>query len=319
MIREIRRLLMFSGYGKQFFLLLLLRVPFDGGMTVANTLLLQNAFIAVSASEQRRLLSVCLVFAFTMLFLFLYNGTIWSIYAPFVTRLEGRLRSKLFSKIAALPLERVERAPSGDLITRLNTDVQLPFSQPIHLPHLACSTLNILVSSGILLAMNPQIFGLVLLFVVPHILFSQIFIARAMPRLVRKSIEATAENTHSLSAFVTCADVSQIYDAGGYLMDKLQESSRKILKANMRIKRKNALSAAILPLFGMVGYLAILVFCAEWISTGVLSFGDLVGAFQLRGGILLGSMMFINSIVNISSSLAGIQRINALLSEESSE
>lgn len=319
MVSDIRRLLSFCKCSKQFITLLLLRSPFEAGSTVANALFLQNAFNAVSQNDNEGLTRVCLAFGGLMLLLFLYNGAIWSIYAPFITKLEGRLRLEMFNKISALSCEKIESAPKGDLMTRLNTDVQMPFSQPIHLPHLACSVINIIVSSAILCAMNTEVFGLVLLFVIPHILFSQFFIAKAMPELMKNSIKAVAENTYDLSPFVTCADSSAVYDAGGYLLNKFCSSSMKLLKANMKIKRKNAISNAIAPIFGMGGYLAILLFSSEWISSGLFSFGDLTAAFQFRNGILVGTMMLISSIVNIRSSLAGIRRVNEILAEEGCE
>jgi uncharacterized membrane protein len=55
---------------------------------------------------------------------------------------------------------------------------------------------------------NPIVFGWVLLFVVPHIAASQLLVARVMPKLNTKSLEAAAKNTGELTALITCADVT---------------------------------------------------------------------------------------------------------------
>jgi ABC-type bacteriocin/lantibiotic exporter with double-glycine peptidase domain len=83
----------------------------------------------------------------------------------------------------------------------------------------------------------------------------------------------------------------------------------------MKIVKKNSLGAAILPLFGLGGYLTLLVAGSGWISGGGLSFGGLTAAFQYRGGVLLGSLMLINCLISVNASMAGIRRINEVMSD----
>lgn len=319
MLREMRTLFRWIGGGIRFYILLFLRSPFEAARTVAYAVFLQNAFGTIADGDSRRLTLVCLLYGVASILLFLYNGTVWSIYAPFVTRMEGRLRRLLFSKIASFSYAHIEATPQSEWVTRLNTDVQMPFSRPIHLPHAACAIVNIGVSAVILWNMNPRIFGWIMLFVVPHILFSQLFIARTMPQLQQKSLEATAQNTGELTAMITCADIAVLYDAQGYLLKRFERSSLLLRRANMRIRHRNALSAAVLPLFGMGGYLTLLIAGSAWIAEGSLTFGELTAAFQYRGGVLIGAMMLINSLISINASIAGIQRINRTLSEKAEE
>ena len=310
-----KTLLKFTGRGVEFLFLLLLRCPFDAAMTIVNAAFLQNAFNAVSQNDSGKLNSVCLIFGLASVCLFLYNGTVWSIYAPFVTRMESRLRAKLFTKISTFSYERIEATQQGEWVTRLNMDVQMPFTRPIHLPHAICAIVNISVSSVILWLINPEVFGWVLLFVIPHIVISQFLIARAMPELNKKSLDAAAKNSDELIAFIVCADTAVLYNAQEYLMKRFEKSSLNLRRANIRIRNRNTLSAAIMPLFGMGGYLTLLIVSSTWIANGILTFGDLTAAFQYRGGVLLGSMMIINSMISIGASMAGITRINETMSE----
>ena len=213
MLREMRTLLTFTGSSVKFMFLLLLRCPFDAAMTIINATFLQHAFNAIARNYSAQLAPVCLTFGLASLCLFLYNGTVWSIYAPFVTRMESRLREKLFIKISSFSYERIEAVPQGEWVTRLNIDVQMPFSRPMHLPHAICAIVNISVSAVILWLISPKMFGWVLLFVIPHIAVSQFLIARVMPELNKKSLESTAKNTDELTALITCADVAELYDA----------------------------------------------------------------------------------------------------------
>jgi len=316
MFREMKNIISITGKGWRFIFLLLLRAPFDIAYTTINALFLQQAFNAIEQGDNTRLIYVCLAFGIASLCLFMYNGTIWSIYAPFTTRLEGKLRARLFEKIASFSYQHIEAAPQGQWVTQLNTDVEMPFSRNFTFPHTACAVVNITVSAFILWRINPAIFGWVMLFVIPHILFSQLAIARAMPSLHTKSLEETATNTSEMAAIITCADVAALYNGQDYLMNRFEKSSMNLLRVNMKIHARSALGAGVVPLFGLGGYLLLLFVSSRWIAAGQFTFGDLTAAFQFRGGVLLGSLMLINCIITIQGSMAGIRRINKTIDNQ---
>ena len=81
----------------------------------------------------------------------------------------------------------------------------------------------------------------------------------------------------------------------------------------MKIHARNALSAGILPLFGLGGYVTLLVVSGSWIADGLFTFGDLTAAFQFRGGVLIGSLALINCLISIQASMAGVRRVNETL------
>jgi len=296
-------------------MLVLLRSPVGLAMTFMNAFFLQRAFNAVAADDGTALNAACLAFLAVSACVFIYNGSVWSACAaPLVVKLEGRLRMLLFDKISSLPYKRFETAQTGEWMTRLNIDVQTPYNEV--LPHIASAVLNIGVFAIIIYLMDPAVLGWILLFVIPHILFSQLFIARRMPELNKRSLEAAGNNTDELNTLLISSDISALYDAGEYFMERFKISSDDLFKANMRIRILNALSAGILPLFGIGGYLALLIIGAGWISDGHMTFGDLTAAFQYRGGVLVGSLTLINCLVALQSNMAGIRRLNSLMAEE---
>ena len=196
-MHEFRKLFRLTGGFRRFFLLLLLRSPFDSVNTVLLSVFLHFAFDAIDNQQPDKLYFTCLLYGIGSLLLFVYNGTVWTFYATFVTKWSAILRKKLFDHIAGLSLQKVEEKPSGDWITRLNADVYSAaavISQPLHLPHAVCAGVNILISSTVLFCMSPKVYGLVLLFVLPQVVISQL-IAKPMPELYRKSLEDTAKNT----------------------------------------------------------------------------------------------------------------------------
>ena len=317
MLHEMKKLLKITGSGFHFIILLFFRAPVDLCFTTIQAVFLQNAFNVIGQNDVKNLTVVCLLFGIANLCLFVYNGTVWSIYAPFVVRMESRLRVKLFNKITEFSYERIEATPQGEWLTRLNTDVQMPFSQPIHLPHAVNAILRLIVSAIFLWKMNPDMFGWVMLFLIPHFIISQFFVTRSMQDLNKKSLEATAKNTGEMNALITCADIALLYDGQEYLMKKFEKSSLELFQSKMKIWKRNSRNAAIAILpFGLSGYLILLIVSGGWIADGHLTFGDLTAAFQYRLGLLTGANMLMNCIISIKGSMAGIHRINETMYEK---
>ena len=311
--RDFYRLFKHIGRGRQYVLLILLRCPVDFLFTWVNAGFLSRAFNAAGNLDSGAVVSACLFFGAATLGAFLYNFSVRMFFAPFCVKMERILRGKLYERIVSFPYERIESLPSGEWITRLNIDVRAPYSQPTHIPTAVCAMFNIIASSVVLIGVNFSVFGWILAFVIPHILFSQFFIARAMPGLNARSLESAAKNTGELTALITCADAAAIYDCREYLIERFEKSSLDLMRAKMKMVKRNALSSAVLPLFGLGGYLALLIAAGKWISDGLLTFGDLTAAFQFRGGVLLGSLSLINSLISVSSSAASARRLNELL------
>ncbi len=315
MIGEFRRMLKHTGSGAQFIILLLLRSPFDFLFTLLHATFLQNVFDAIKHNDTSRLNYVCLILGVASILLFLYNGIIWSIYAPFITKLEGILRKKLFCKISSFSYQHVEATSHGEWLTLLNAYVEMPFSHP-YLPHGACAIVNLLASSYILWKINPAILGWAILFMIPNILISQILIARPMITLNKKSLKAKAHNTNDLSTIITCADVTALYEGHDFLMKKFEYSSMELYRSNMRIHTRNAINDGLLALFGLGGFLTLLIVSSKWITAGKITFGSLTAVFQYRNGMLLGTNILINSLIAMQTAMAGIKRINKTMNEE---
>ncbi len=312
-MRDLKTLFSVTGGLRRFIILLILRCPFDALQTVIQALFLQFGFNAIDGDDLSELYLTCAVSVVGFGLLFLYNGTMWTIFAINYTKWIATIRRKLFWHVSALSLQKIDTKPTAEWITRFNSDVQVStaiFGHPVQLPHAAYSIVNIIVSSIFLINLNPAIYGLIVLFVIPHLLISQFIISKPMTSLATKVQEVTSINTTDMNVLVTCANTAILYDAGTFLISRFRNSSLELRKANMKICHRNALSAGLLPLLGMSGYLIIILIAGVWIADGKMTFGDLTAAFQYRGGVIIGAMILSRSLLNIKTSLSGIKRIN---------
>lgn len=314
-MREFKALFNKTGGWRRFMVLLSIRCPFDALRTALIAVFLQQGFEAIQAGSIEGLRQIYFLFAIGNLLLFLYNGTVWAIFATNEIRWTGTVRKLLFRKITHISFQQLDVKTSGEWITRLNADVRTATAMlgVLQLPHAVVAVVNIGVSVVMLGIVNPMVLLFTLLFSLPHGWINYFVVAKPITLLSAAAQEETARNAGDLSAMVVCAEVSALYDAQDFLLDRYRKSSLAIRHARMKIKKRQAVTNGLLPLIGMSGYLVILFFGARWIQGGIMTFGALTAAYQFRGGIMTGLMMLNNCLLNMKTSLAGVRRVNETL------
>ncbi len=312
MMREIRALFHLTGGFGRFVVLTIFRCPFDAAYTMLQAFFLQHSFDAVTKGDAGALQNACALFLFGSILLFLYNGTVWRLYATYVVKWVAALRRRLFGHLLQLPLPQIESRSGGEWFTRLNADTAAAaalLNQPMHVPHGAVAVFSLCVSSALLIAANPGLYALILAFILPHAILNHVFIAKPMTALGLWAQQAQAENAADFSAIIACADTAILYDARGFLLKRFEESSLKTRAAQIRMRRRSALGAGLLPLFGLGGYLVLLIAGGALVKDGVLSFGGLTAIFQFRGGLMAGVLTVFVCTVNIKAAMAGVKRV----------
>lgn len=312
MIRSLGRIFKKVGESHTYVKLLILRCPFDAILTIINAYFLQYCFESISQGSEIKLRNACMYFAFASALIFLYNGSIWSLYAKFATRFVGKLRKMVFSSILHMPIKKFDEKSSGEWMTRLNSDAQMTINlinAPLNIPHAVVSVVNIAVSALLLYQINTTLMLVTLLFVIPHVVVNRKLVYTKVAKLMEQSQEYVERNVTCFSTFITCADIVCLYDAEDFVMEAYEESSIEIVRSNLRIHRKRAINNLVIPLFGMGGYIMILLVGLAMIRRDLLTFGTLTAALQYRGAILMGTMLFINSMIEIRTNSVGLRRM----------
>ena len=318
------------GIWRKYIFLLLLRSPFDALRTCMLANLLKSIFLCVETDASGNspdrlniyaagsLLKICIVYGLLCAILFIYNGIIWSNYAAFSAKAEVWLQEKMLGKILSLPLKRVESRFSGEWLTRLNSDIHAAFTMmngAMNIPHLVSSVINTLLSSFLLLKSNLLLFGVTWIFVLPQLLINDKIVLGAVPKLKEKSQIAMSENTSAIKPLITEAETILLYDVRELMMKNCDENSRRLVKINMKMHVRNALSRMSMSLFGIGGYLAILLIGYGLIDIGTMAFSDVVYCFQVRGSVLTGMLMFVTCINNLRVNSVCVKRVNDILEE----
>ncbi len=299
--------------------LLLLRSPVDTVLCIINALFLRHVFQAVEGGDERGLWMTYAIFGVANLCLFLYNGTLWGRFAVFSAKLVGKLKQFLFETMLKLPLERIEEKTTGAWLTRLNSDVTMTLNLltgALNLPHLVFATVRIGVTAVLFGSISPLLLALELAVLVPHVFLRQLFVVRPMERLAKEAQGVTECATVYLETTVECGDTIRLYDAENLLLTRYRESSLSIVKARLSSNVRKTLGELLQMLLSRGGYLLLFCFGCEMISAGKLDFGILIEALQYRSGMLMGSMMWLNSYAEVRKNSVGLKRMEEIYGTE---
>lgn len=306
------------GIWRKYIFLLLLRSPFDAVRTWVLANLLKAVFICLETNNSETLPEICVVYGLFCGGLFIYNGIIWSNYAAFSAKTEVWLQKKMLNKILGLPLKRINSRFSGEWITRLNSDIQAAFMMmngPMNIPHLVVAIINTILSSFLMLKSSPLFLDMTWIFIVLQLFTDYSTVIKAVPKLKEESQNAMSENTSAIKPLITDADTILLYDAGELMIKNCNDTSRKLMKINMKIHMRNALNDACMRLLGIGGYLVIMFMGYGYISKGTMAFSDLIYCFQIRGSVMAGMFMLINCINNLKANSVCVKRINDIFEE----
>ena len=303
------------GIKKQYLRLLAFRLPFEAVRNLINALFLKFAFEVIEALDFVRLGLVCTFFLAANLMLFTYNGTVWRFFAAFYAGLQKKLKLYIFNKLLAKPIEEIDKLASGDVLLRINQDVQMTaaiYGEPWNLVFLVNGIANLVLSSVLFCIFNLKFYLIVLAFVIPHILIISLVVSPLLWSIQNKIQKSSAELTDLYESFVNMSDTVFLYDCSDFFLKKIKMKNLELKRLSIKKAFYKAVEQAVMPLFGITGYLVLMFLGAEKISAGIITLGALLYVFQLRGGVLLGSNMMASSITIISVNKAGLKRLEVL-------
>ncbi len=321
-MKKLWNILGMIGERKKYVFLLILRIPVDFALNLSQVYFLRDAFIALENGNRSDLYRSCVIYALVSILIFTYNSNVWRQFAVMNIQIAGKIRIAAANSIMDYSLSQVERGTSGDFMTRLNLDAGMTIQilgGALNIPHFVIAVFNAVFSSLLMAGMNIKIFLIVMAFVIPQVLLSWYFVARPMTNLQDRVQRAKGKMNTILSAMITMADTASLYDANTMLMNNYRKESREVVRLKMLMILRNTFNSGMIPLLGFMAYLILLLYAGGAIAEDKMQFGDLTAISKLQNGILLGLTMGVNSLVKIRMNMAGLHRMNAILSKQEFE
>ena len=318
-MNDFSRLITRLGIKRKYIFLLLLRSPFDAIKTWMLANLMKSVFLSLETGQSDKLFKICVAYGLMCAMLYIYNGTVWSNYAAFSAKTEVMIQKAMLGRILSMPLKQIDSYASGEWITRLNSDIQAAITMmngPLNIPHVVVAVINTIVSSFLMFGSSFLMLGVTWLLILPHLLINDRIALSPLPKLKEKALNFLSENTAAVGPLIAEADTIVLYGAEKLMMKTCNETSRKLMKINMEMHVRSALSDVVMRLFGMGGYLVVLLMGYRLISNGIMTFSNVVYCFQVRGSILAGMLMFITCLNNLKTNSVCIKRINDTFEEK---
>ena len=305
------------GLWRNFIVIMVLRSPFDFLNAVLGANMLESFIRMIEKGEKEKLFQNFWMFVLFTVLLFGYNVLIWStVSVKFEMRFQRETRMKMLSIMLESTQQDMERHSAGDWISRLCTDIDKLMDYmmtPVNFMHCLIATVNLVLSSAVLLMINGKLLFAALIVMIPFFIISSVVLIRKIPYFRKKSQENYAQYTNWMEPIVSAGEAIKIFEGQEIVLQKVRETSEKILKENMQAHKRSAWSSFFQIFSGNLGYLLLLVMGNGMIGREIGDFARLTKITQYRGEMMR-SVMIVNACLNrMRINLAGAIRVDEIL------
>ena len=232
--------------------------------------------------------------------------------------LARNLRDAQFKKIQTYSFSNIDKFSSSSLITRLTTDVtnvQNAFQMLLRMGTRAPASLVVAMTMSAIISPKLSLIYLVAVLFLFAFILILLPIARKMFDQVFKKYDALNE---SVQENVTNVRVVKAYVREENEKEKFKFASKNIYQMFIRIER---IMAAVMPI--MMGTVYVCILLISWngareIIYGDLKTGELMSMLTYCMNILMSLMMLAMVFIMVTMSIASMQRITEVLSENPS-
>lgn len=226
------------------------------------------------------------------------------------------VRSEIFDHLQRLPVPYFDRTPSGRLVTRATSDVDvLNELFTSGLVAVAGDILTLVCAFGAMLYLSPRL-TLAYLAVAPLVLVVSLVFrkhARASFRDVRKAVARLASFLQECFTGMTEIQLFNHEPQAVRDFDAINEEHRR---ANYRAVRAHALFYPVVDWLNLFGLALLIAFGGKWVVDGALTMGVLLAFLQFGTRVFRPIQDLAEKYNVLQAAMAGAERIFAFLDTE---
>lgn len=228
-------------------------------------------------------------------------------------QIEATLRHRLFAHLQALHFGFHDRAHTGELMSRANTDLQQIQFFLVFIPITLANLLTILAVSVVLVLTNAGL-ALLALAALPLLNLAATLFARRLQPVVLALQERLAGVASVVEEAVAGIRVVKGFGAEGLQRSRLEHAADDVYEESMRAARLRGAFMPFLDLLPMLGLVAILWFGGHEVLDGNLTVGELV-KFNAYLLMLVWPLRMVGLLIaQTSRAAASAGRVNEILS-----
>ena len=223
------------------------------------------------------------------------------------------IRERIFRHLQRLPVSYFDRTPSGRLVTRATTDVDvLNELFTSGLVAVAGDVLTLVFAFGAMLYLSPQL-TLVYLGVAPLVLVVSVIFRKHARDSFRAVRAAVARLASFLQECFTGISEIQLFNHEAHSQAEFEKINERHRQANYRAVRAHALFFPVIEWINVAGLAALVVFGGQWVVDGTLSTGVLLAFLQYGTRVFRPIQDLAEKYNVLQGAMAGAERIFELL------
>ncbi len=281
---------------------------------------LSGQLLDVAAGNESALSDNINIIALALLGIFVVQSIFSFIRVYFFAQVNERstadIRLALYTKLMSLPMVFFDRHRTGELISRITSDVSLlqnTFS--VTLAEFLRQTLTLLVGVGIIAFMAPKLTGFMLA-TFPFLIVAALFFGRYIRKLSKLTQDQLATSNVIVEETLQAVQAVKSFTSEWFEIRKYNKSLNDVVKTALRtaVFRGLFISFVVFVLFG--GIVAVIWYGASLVQEGVISIGDLV-SFILYTTFIGGSIAGLGDMYGqLQRAFGASERILSILEEE---
>jgi len=227
------------------------------------------------------------------------------------------VRRALYDKLISLPVTFFEKTQTGELISRLTTDVEKLYSTFSIVLAEFLRQIFILVSGTIYLAIMQPKLSLIMLGTFPVAVIGAFFFGKYIRKLSKERQQILADTNVILSETMQSINVVKAFTSEMIESVRYGNSIDSVIKVAMKYARGRAIFSVfiVFVLFGALFF--VIYMAARMLQAGEITSGNLV-SFVLYTGIIGGSLASLgNFYTELIGAIGATERIREILNTES--
>ncbi|KPJ97704.1 MAG: ABC transporter permease [Desulfobacterales bacterium SG8_35] len=211
------------------------------------------------------------------------------------------LRNNLYRHIQSLPLSFFHKTPTGELISRIISDIALIQGAVSNvLVGIIKDTCQIFFLIFVIFYMNWRL-ALIAMILLPAIIYPIVNFGRRHRRLSRSNQQTTAQVSNLLYETITGTRIVKAFCMEKYEIARFAETLDKLFGIVMRNTRIGAISHPLMQLLGGIGISLVVWYGGSQVLSGVSTPGTFFS--------------FLTALIMIYEPLKGISRVNSTLQQ----
>lgn len=258
------------------------------------------------------LLLVLVILYFCQLIISLFNGFVL---AKMAERINNNLMLLFFSHMIGLPLEFIDRADSGSILSRFHNITEIQNQGINMILSMVLDTILAIVGAIILCSISPILFMSVVVILVIYVFITIIFISPL------KNVNRNVQKEHSdlltiINEVLSGIGTIKLQQGEGRFIHKFHDTTLELSKGLFKILSLKNILNSLVVLVESIGTLIIIWIGSKLVISDTISLGELVAFESLTTFFIIPVKNIIKSFGEFQNTLVSIGRVTDILEIE---